>query len=394
MRLKNLLVKILVILLLRPEFFAQTVLSQETLESDLRYYYKLSADKNLTKNDKLYILNRFFDKYRNTDLDISAIVKEIDNLNKETKKSIVQPSSKTKSQSVSQPTVPQKLTILKSSEEQKYVISAGDVIFINVSPSEELSRESVISADGMLNFPLIGAVKASGLTIKELTSVIEKALSVYISNPKVTITMRSFSKQQIFIMGEVRQPGGYQYKEGMKLLNLVTSAGGFTNLAGTKNIKIYRGEKDKREVLVVNMEEIMKMGDTTKDFVLQPADIVEVPRQPKTISVIGAVNNPGNFDWYEGINLLEALSLAKGQTDVASLGAVKIFRGPAQQQKMIKTNMNLLLKGDFKNNIILEPGDIVVIPRKPLVASQWFVNTILPWLTLITMTFVIVNNSK
>jgi len=265
---------------------------------------------------------------------------------------------------------------------------------VNVTPSEELSREIVVSADGMITFPLIGAVKANGLTVKELATVLTKALSVYITNPKVTITMKSFSKKQIFIMGEIKQSGGYQYKEGMKLLDLVTTAGGFTNFAGTKNIKIYRGEKDKRQVITVNLEEIMKTGDTTKDFILHPGDIVEVPRQPKTVSVIGAVNNPGNFDWYEGINLLEAISLAKGQTDFASLGAVKIFRGTTQQQKMLVVNMNNVLKGDLKNNLVLEPGDIVVIPRKPLVANQWFVNTILPWLSLIAMTFVIINYTK
>ncbi|MFQ3675265.1 MAG: polysaccharide biosynthesis/export family protein [Endomicrobiia bacterium] len=384
MKLKQILIVILIIQLSNISVFPTQPLTQKDLEADMRYYNKISVEKNFTKNDKLYLLNKLFDKYRNTDLDISAIVKEIDKINKESKKVLP----------VEKKTVVVEKKPIVSQEEQNYVITSGDIIYIYVTPSEELSRESIVNADGMITFPLIGAVKASGLTVKELSTVLEKALSVYITDPKVTITMKSFSKKQIFIMGEIRQSGGYQYKEGMKLLDLITTAGGFTNFAGTKNIKIYRGEKDKRQTITVNLEEIMKTGDTTKDFVLRPGDIVEVPRQPKTVSVIGAVNSPGNFDWYEGINLLEAISLAKGQTDFASLGAIKIFRGTTQQQKMLVVNLNNILKGDLKNNLVLEPGDIIVIPRKPLVASQWFVNTVLPWLSLIAMTFVIINYTK
>jgi polysaccharide export outer membrane protein len=387
MKLKNLLIIFLIFQLSNISIFATSNLTQKDLEADIRYYNKISVEKNFTKNDKLYLLNKLFDKYRNTDLDISVIVKEIDKINKETNKQSV---------TTQKLTLPEKKSVIPvaSSEEQSYVITSGDVIYIHIIPSEELSREVIVSADGMITFPLIGAIKAAGLTVKGLKTVLEKALSIYITDPKVTLTMKSFSKKQIFIMGEVKQSGGYQYREGMKLLDLITLAGGVTNFAGTKNIKIYRGEKDKRETITVNLEEIIKSGDTTKDFILRAGDIIEIPRQPKTVSVIGAVNNPGNFDWYEGINLLEAISLAKGQTEVASLGKIKIFRGTNKEQKMLVTNLDNVLKGDLKNNILLEPGDIIVVPRKPLVASQWFVNTVLPWLSLIAMTFVIINYTK
>jgi polysaccharide export outer membrane protein len=383
--LKKILVILLIFQLSDITFATSKKLTQQDLESDIRYYRKISVEKNFTKNDKLYLLNKLFEKYKNSDLDISVIVKEIDSVSKEPKPVVSKPVIGEKKPSVSQ----QQLQ-----EEQTYVISSGDVIYVHILPSEELSREVVVNADGMITFPLIGTVKAQGLTVKELTTVLEKALSIYISSPKVSITMKSFSKKQIFIMGEIKQSGGYQHKEGMKLLDLITTAGGLTPFAGTKNIKVYRGEKDKKQVFTVNLEEIMKTGDTSKDFILQPGDIVEIPRQPKTVSVIGAVNNPGNFDWYEGITLLEAISLAKGQTDFASLGKIKIFRGNIQQQKVLVVNLDKILKGDLKNNLVLEPGDIVVVPRKPLVGGQWFVNTVLPWMSLIAMTFVIISYTR
>lgn len=390
---------ILVFLLVSHPFFGQQrKLTQENLDSDLRYYYKISKEKNFSANDKLYLLNKLFEKYKVTDLDISVIVKEIEKVTKEQKKisseKVSLTTTITKPQSQVVPSGSQITSARSVSKEGQqdlqYTITVGDVIYVNVSPSEELSKEVVVGVDGMVNFPLIGAMKASGFTLKEFASNLEKALSLYISNPKITLTVRQFSKQQVFVMGEVRSPGSYQYRQNMKVLDLITLAGGFTSFAGTKRVKIYRGEKEKKEVILVDMDEIMKSGDTSKDYVLVSGDIVEVPRQPKTISVVGAVNNPGNFEWYEGISLLEAVSLARGHTDTASLSSVKIFRGEDKKQTMLVVNLGKVLNGDLKDNMVLEPGDIIVVPRKPLVAGQWFVNTILPWLTLITMTFVII----
>lgn len=391
-------------------------LTQKDLQNDLNYYYKITKQKKeLSANDKLYILDRIYQKYKNSNLDLSSLTKEIEKVKlqiEQEKKLNTEVSSKTALTQetfylkISSPTLqdeqknPSISTIpldtsqsKKFIEDEKYKISVGDILYIRVLPAEDLSSEVIVAPDGKISFPLLGTLKVEGLTIKELQQTLEKNLSVYISKPKVSIVIRYFAKKQVFIMGEVRNPGGYQYHEGLKLFELISLAGGFTQHAGTKNIKIYRGEKGKQKTITVNFEEIIT--DTSKDIILEPADIIEVPKQPKSISIIGAVVSPGSYEWQDNLDILKALSLAGGPAEIADLTSIRIFReNPDGTKKLINVNAKKLLKGDLNRNIKLQPADIVYVPKKPFVSGQWIVNTLLPWTSLIISIFIIITYLK
>lgn len=368
----------LALIFILTTYLCSQQVTQESLNSDLNYYYKTVTEKKLSANDKLYILNRIYEKYKNSNLDLTKLENEINLVRQELKKEqnlkVKQERGKT-----------------EPVNEKKYKISAGDVLFIRVSPAEELSKEVMVTADGEVILPLIGKLKVDGMTTAELEKTLEKLYSVYISNPKVSVTVKFFSRRQVFIMGEVNKPGGYQYEENLKLLELISKAAGLTQFAG-KNIKIYRGEKERQQVITVNIEEILK--DISKDIILEPGDIIEVPKQPKTISVIGEVVYPGTYEWYENMDLLKAISLARGYTATAKLSSAKIFRETPNGKQVINVNVARVLNGETDKNMLLQPGDILYIPRKPLVSGQWFVNTVLPWLTLITTILLLASYAK
>ncbi len=361
----------------------QTKFTQNQLDSDLQYYYKTYQQKNFSPNDRLYFLNKLYEKYKNSGLNLTKLEQEISIVKNELKQQSVETSTQVQKL---EPKTGQKPTTKDITEQKNYLIddykiSAGDILFVRVSPSEDLSKEVVVSPDGKIVFPLIGTIKIDGYTIKEAEQIIQKNLAVYITQPKVSISVKLFSKKQVFILGEVKNPGGYSYKDGMKLFELISLAGGITQYAGTKNIKIYRGEKKEQKFITVNLDEIIT--DMSKDFPLLPGDIVEVPRQPKSISVIGEVTSPGIYDWHEQLDIIEALSLAKGYTATAKLSSVKIFRQLSNGEKqVINVNVAEILKGKLNKNFVLEPGDVVYVPKKPLVSGSWFVNTVLPWVTL------------
>ncbi len=362
----------------------QTKFTQNQLDSDLQYYYKTYQQKKFSPNDKLYFLNKLYEKYKDSGLDLTKLEQEINIVKTELEKQ--------KNKQQTQPKVEQKIvqqTEQRTSITDDYKISAGDILFVRVSPAEELSKEVVVSPDGKIVFPLIGTIKIEGYTIKEAEQILQKNLAVYISQPKVNITVRFFSRKQVFILGEVKTPGGYSYKEGLKLFELISQAGGLTQYAGTKNIKIYRGEKKEQKFITVNLDEIIT--DRSKDFPLLPGDIVEVPKQPKSISVIGEVVYAGTYDWHEQLDVIEALSLARGYTATAKLSSVKVFRQlPNGEKQVINVNVAEILNGNLQKNIKLEPGDVVYVPRKPLVSGSWFVNTVLPWITLITSVLLLI----
>lgn len=379
-------------LLLITTSFSQT-LTQDSFESDMQYYYKISKQRNLSANDKLYILNRIYEKYKNSSVDLTKLQQEIQVVKTELEKqktlSVKQDSTSNvdDKQQKKIATESLQLTTYKQTDE-KYKISAGDVLFVRVSPAEELSKEVIVTADGKIVLPLIGSVKVEGMTLAETEKMLEKLYAVYISNPKVNIVVKFYSKRQLFIMGEVKNPGGYPYEENIKLLELISKAGGLTQYAG-KTVKIYRGEKTEQQVITVNIDEILK--DVSKDVVLVPGDIIEVIKGPKTVSVIGEVVYPGTYDWYENLDVLKAISMARGYTATAKLSGVKVFRETSKGKEVINVNVARVLNGKMEENILLQPGDIVYVPRKPLVSGQWFVNTVLPWLTLIASVFLLIS---
>lgn len=408
---KKLIFFIMCVILIISETYPQK-LSQKDLQDDLNYYYKITSQKkDLSANDKLYILNRIYQKYKDSNLDLSKLKEEIEKvkLQLEQEKTLkVQTSSKTTNQEIQDSNSTLRFSPKESSftvvsetfqqpkkiiEDEKYKISVGDILYIRVFPAEDLSSEVIVAPDGKISFPLLGSLKVEGMTVKELQQTLEKNLSVYISKPKVNIIIRYFAKKQVFIMGEIRNPGGYQYHEGLKLFELISTAGGFTPQAGTKNIKIYRGEKGKQKTIIVNFDEIIT--DTSKDILLEPGDIIEVPRQPKSISIIGAVVSPGSYEWQDNLDILKALSLAGGPSDIADLTSIKIFReNPDGTKKLINVNAKKLLKGDLSKNIKLQPADIVYVPKRPFVSGQWIVNTLLPWTSLIISIFIIITYLK
>jgi len=364
----------------------QKKLSEETLKSDLSYYKKISTQKNLTDNDKYYILLKIYEKYRNTPIDKSDLIKEIKKVKPDFQK---ETSTEIKSDKKIQETKPAELGLEK--EKENYIIEQGDVLNILVQPAEELSRETIVLQDGTIDFPLIGSVKAKGLTAKELSKVIEQGLALYVTKPSVSVRVKYFSRRQVFVMGEVLRPGAYEYRDKLRLFDLITIAGGFTQFSGTKNIKVHRGEPQDRKTINVDLDEILKSGDLSKDFILEPGDIVEVPRQPRKISVIGEVRIPGNYDWKENMFVLDAVSVAGGPGDLAKLSSVKIFRETGTSRKIFEVNLKKVMSGNTQLDKKLEPGDIVFVPKKALASSQWFVNTVLPWLSLISLVFVIIS---
>jgi protein involved in polysaccharide export with SLBB domain len=112
----------------------------------------------------------------------------------------------------------------------EYKLSPGDLIKISVLNEENLSMEVRLTDGGIISYPFLGEVKASGLTLRELEILISNGLNgSYLVDPKVNVNITEFRK--IFIGGQVRAPGGYPYTPGLTVQKAVAIAGGFTERA-------------------------------------------------------------------------------------------------------------------------------------------------------------------
>lgn len=287
----------------------------------------------------------------------------------------------------------QKTSTQKNQTIPNYRIETGDVLGVTIFPAEELTREVVVQPDGQINLPLVGTLKAKGLTTEQLQTLLTKSFSKYLSNPKVTISVRKFSRRQIFVTGEVHSLGTFDYKENMRLMEFISSLGGFNTDANRSEIKVYRGPSNKKQTFVVNIEEVLKSGDFSKDFLLEPGDIIEVPRGSEKVSLLGDVSSPGYYEYKNNMTLTELISTAHGFGETAGIADIRIIRNesitdesgkPVQIKNVIKVNLKKILSGKA-DDVVLKTGDTVYIPRLNIVKANWFINNILPWMTLIAL---------
>ncbi|MCM8782992.1 MAG: polysaccharide biosynthesis/export family protein [Candidatus Omnitrophica bacterium] len=241
-----------------------------------------------------------------------------------------------------------------------YVFNPGDVIEIDVYGEPDLHTVCSIPEDGNINFPLIGRLKAAGLTVKELERLITELLAQdYLVNPQVRIFVREYAR--IFIFGLVRQPGRYDLTKSLTLLSAISQAGGLLPEADPTRIKLIRAEGEKRYTQEIDLEKIM--NNTAPDIILEPNDTIIIEAYGR-VSIIGQVHRPGAYDFKKGLTLLELVSIAGGFRDIANIDGTSIIRNEDGKRRSIRIKVSDITKrGDKSKDIPLKPGDTVVVPE-------------------------------
>ena len=157
-------------------------------------------------------------------------------------------------------------------------LRVGDPIELRIGgvPNEEQTQVNniyTVDANGSINLPFINKVKAEGLTPAQLARSIEEAYRVnkVYTNPNITILMQPASRF-VNIGGAVRTPARIPFTEDLTLLSAINAAGGFTDFADQKRVRLLRGS----EVKMYDVRQFRR--DPSRDAKLQPGDRVEVPQ--------------------------------------------------------------------------------------------------------------------
>lgn len=185
------------------------------------------------------------------------------------------PADTAKPQPSSPDTAPPRVSSVKS---DSFVIGAEDILSINVWKEQELSRQVPVRPDGMISLPLLGDVKASGLTPLQLQDLLTTDLKKYISDPQVTVIVSAVNSLSFNVVGEVLKPGYYPLTRRMTVLDAVAMAGGFRDFAKVKKIYVLRTEADGKQVrLPFNYKNVVKGKNASQNIELQPRDTLVVP---------------------------------------------------------------------------------------------------------------------
>jgi polysaccharide export outer membrane protein len=288
---------------------------------------------------------------------------------------------------------------------QEYRIGPEDVLNINVFEAQELNREVRVSASGEISLPLLGSVRAAGLTPRELEFVLQDLLHrTYMKDPHVSVFVREMQSHPVSVMGAVRRPGVFQIRGSKTLLEVLSLAEGLADDAG-ETVIILRGaaltpEPDpgtdraavteqsssaaqstgevqaassvlkgnpsiSENAVQVNLKDLLESSDSRNNSVVHPGDIVKVTRAG-VVYVIGEVRKPGGFALKsnESISVVQALALSEGLTRTAAKGNARIIRTDSKNGERKETSIDLgkILTGKAPDPM-LEAKDIVFVPN-------------------------------
>jgi polysaccharide export outer membrane protein len=149
--------------------------------------------------------------------------------------------------------------------EVDYLLGAGDRVKVTVFGHDDLSGELEVGTNGTVSMPLIGEINVDGRTLREIeTSVINKLKPDFLRNPRVAVEVLSY--RPFYIIGEVKNPGSYPYVSGMRVVNAIALAGGYTYRARENRLSITRDNSGQK---------------STADHgtIVMPGDVVEVPER-------------------------------------------------------------------------------------------------------------------
>jgi polysaccharide export outer membrane protein len=158
-----------------------------------------------------------------------------------------------------------------------YVIGPEDVLGIVFWRETEISGDVTVRPDGRITVPVIGELAATGLTPEQLRKEIQTQATKYINDPNVTVVVRTINSRKIFVTGRVADPGTFDMRSAVTVMQAIALAGGLTDYADPKNITVLRKRNGQTQVLKFNYRDVAKGKNLEQNVALQPGDTVVVP---------------------------------------------------------------------------------------------------------------------
>ncbi|MBW2170012.1 MAG: polysaccharide biosynthesis/export family protein [Deltaproteobacteria bacterium] len=272
---------------------------------------------------------------------------------------------------------------ISGSQGKAYRIGPNDVLTLTIHAGGEKQHEGnlTVSADGTINAPFIGAIKAEGLTPSQLEKQITEPLATdYFVNPKVNIYIKEYHSLHYYITGAVEKPGLYEMTTEASLLELIAKAEGVSLERGnvayimrSSADEVISGEKvedlaSRKEPIKVDLQRLLDRGDMSVNLILEPGDVVYIPLKKaldlavSKIYVEGEVKKPGLYDYQPGMTAMNACIMAGGFDRFAAPNRTRIIRKKGKGVEIIKINLNRVKEGKILD-IELKPGDRLHVPE-------------------------------
>lgn len=252
-----------------------------------------------------------------------------------------------------------------------YVLQPHDEIEIRVFNLPELTQTVTIRPDGRISLFFLDDVQAAGLGVTQLKSRLTEAYGKHFRNPEINVIVKGFAGQTVYVGGEVQQPGLVALVGSLTAAGAVIKAGGFRDIAKTTAVVVLRDAgKPQPTLLEVDLEGVLRRGQP--DVLLQPGDVVFVPRATLNVYVGGEVAQPGLVTLQGRLSLAAAVIKAGGTKPTATLKTVILMRDTGEGKPSVQTVDLGAILADGQADVPLKPFDVVYVPQSTIAKVNQF----------------------
>ncbi|MGI4878826.1 MAG: polysaccharide biosynthesis/export family protein [Janthinobacterium lividum] len=217
-----------------------------------------------------------------------------------------------------------------AADDRGYILGPNDTITVQVYGQPDAGVTTRIKSDGTIVMPLIGTIKAEGLSQIELADLLKKKFvsGGFFKAPFINVEVGSYASRTINVAGKVSQPGVFPLDKNYRVLEMLLKAG-WVREQGANYVYLRRASTNKE--IQLDTESLVR-GATDKDPYLEPGDTLFVP-DADTFTIYGQIAHPGSFPIVRGMTLRQALAISGGVTAAGSEKKISLMRGGGKEAK-------------------------------------------------------------
>ncbi len=288
--------------------------------------------------------------------------------------------------------------LIQTSYKSEYRISQGDILGISLVGYPEITPPAVnesnpyasgfpVDQQGFVQFPLIGRIKASGLSVPQFTANLRGQLQRYLKHSDPQVKVINYLGNKFFIDGEVRQPGEFAITDApVSLLSAISMAGGATPVGDSNNIVLNRNGRS----YSLGLQSLQKIGKSGSQIYLQDGDSIHVNSlSRKQVYVLGELGRIAPIPIPEqGLNLAHVLGQSGG-LDATTANAAKIYIVRDNPQSVLTNiyyiDMQTVTNFALANRFEMHPNDIVYVDATGLARWNRIISLLLPSTSTISL---------
>ncbi len=274
----------------------------------------------------------------------------------------------------------------------QYKIGAGDVLEILLAREVVQERQTAaVKANGNVTVVFLEA-KVAGLTAEQAAEELRRLLSPFYKQLSVEVLVKEYNSKKVTVLGAVAvagKPGAFPLKGRTTLLDLLAEVGGPAPTADLERVRMVRQDGSS---FTINFFRILLEGKLIRDLVLDAGDVVFIPTrgpgEEKKVFVLGEVKNPGAYPLVPNMRLSQAFGTAGGATSDGLLDHTRIIRGEIKNPQVSAVDLRRLIEGgDRSQDLLLQPNDIVFVPKSPIANFNAFLAKLRPSIEFLTLPF-------